>query len=32
MLAFLVDRQAGRSGKAKAVTLRCTSMGILTAP
>ena len=27
-----VDRRAGRSGKAKAVILRCTSVGSLTAP
>jgi hypothetical protein len=32
MLACLVDRQAGRSGKAKAAILRCTRVGSLTAP
>jgi|GEM_PF-2528967 len=32
MLACWVDYPAGRSGKAKAAILRCTSMGSLTAP
>ena len=32
MLARLVDHQAGRAGKAKAVILRCTSVGSQTSP
>ncbi len=31
MFARRVDHPAGRSGKAKAVSLRCTSVGSLTA-
>ena len=32
MLACLVDHRAGRSGKAKVVRLRCTSVGSQTDP